>query len=242
MNYTKKRFLKYCPFIDDHGVVRAEGRLQNTALSADMKNPIILPGEHPLVLLLLKHYHKKLLHQGYRVVMVYLINLGIFISSGRLVLKSVARNCLFCRTRRRKLLEQRMGNLPPFRVEPFMSVAVDFFGYLKIKFSRNASVNGSVLIVNCTTTRCIHLELCTSIDINSFLKAWRRFTTSRGIHPKHVFSDRGSTFSGSYSPILTCLKSWDAYVLQQEFPQTMFDFQWDFNTPTASHMNGVVES
>ena len=52
MNYTKKRFLKYCPFINDHGVVRAEGRLQNTALSDDMKNPIILPGELPTCIIM----------------------------------------------------------------------------------------------------------------------------------------------------------------------------------------------
>ena len=89
---------------------------QNITQRKEMKHPIILPGEHPLMLLLMKYYNKKLLHQGYTVVMTHLINIGILIGGGRVLLKSVVRKCLFCRTRRRKCLEQRLGNLPSFRI------------------------------------------------------------------------------------------------------------------------------
>ena len=139
-----------------------------------------------------------------------------------------------------------MGILPSFRIKeqqsPFASVAIDFFGNLLIKQSRNVSVKGCVLIIACMTTRCIHLELCTQIDTNSFLRAWRRFTSVRGIHPNHVFSDNGGAFTGADQPILDWLNNWDTHLIQTEFDATSFSFDWEFNIPTASHMNGAVES
>ena len=162
------------------------------------------------------------------------------------LLKSIANKCLFCRKRRRKLLQQMIGNIPSFRIQirkpPFTSAAVDFFGPLRVKQSRNVSVNGSVMIVTCTTTRCIHLELCLMMDSNSFLRTCRRFITIRGVHPAHMFSDRGTNFIGPHTLVLEWLQSWDRYVIQELFPQTTFVFQWEFNVPTASHMNGVLES
>ena len=62
------------------------------------------------------------------------------------------------------------------------------------------------------------MELTNTASTESFLLAWCRFVTRRGIHPTKVFSDRGTNFQGA----------------QQ--------FNWEFNVPKASHMNGVVES
>ena len=139
-----------------------------------------------------------------------------------------------------------MGILPTFRIKegkaPFTSVAVDFLENLKIKLSRNCSINGTVAIVTCMTSRCIHLELCTTIDTNSFLRAWRRFPTRRGVHPNHVFSDGETTFKGALTPLLEWIDAWDYHLIQREFENTSFSFAWKFNVPTASHMNGVVES
>ena len=160
--------------------------------------------------------------------------------------RTIEKGCIFCKIRLRKLLGQKMGNLPSFRVEvrkaPFTTEAIDYFGFLKMKQSRNVTINASVLIITCMTTRCIHLELCLMIDTNSFLRAWRRFTTSRGVHPSHVFSDGGPTFKGAPTPILQWIDSWDQHLICKEFPRTQFTFKWTYNVPYASHMNGVVES
>jgi hypothetical protein len=94
-----------------------------------------------------------------------------------------------------------MGELPSFQIQPklapFTSVAMDFFGHLKVKQSRNVAVDGSVLIITCATTCCIHLELCLTQDTNSFLRAWRRFATCLSVHPSLVFSDCGVAFMGA---------------------------------------------
>ena len=129
---TKKRFRKFDPIKDSKGLIRANGRLSQVDLPEEVEHPILLPGEHPLTHLLAIRYHHKLLHQGYRVVLANLSNIGIVIGKGRELLKSIANRCMFCRIRGRKCLEQEMGSLPAFRIQPrmppFTSVAVDFFG------------------------------------------------------------------------------------------------------------------
>ena len=131
---TKKRFRKLDPIKDSKGLIRATGRLSQVNLPEEVKYPILLPGEHPLTHLLAIHYHHKLRDQGYRVVLANLSNIGIVIGKRRELLKSIANKCMFCRIRRRKCLEQKLGSLPAFRIQPrmapFTSVAVVFFGNL----------------------------------------------------------------------------------------------------------------
>ena len=246
LSKTKRRFCKYNPMVDGTGLIKSKGRLVETDLDDKVKYPVLLPGECETVRTLAVHYHRRYLHQGYRVVLVNLFHLGIVIGGGKTLLKSVADKCFFCRTRRRKLMQQQMAALPSSRIKvqeaPFASVAMDFFGNLKIKISRNASIDGAVLIVTCMTTRCIHLELCSTQDTNSFLQAWRRFVNTRGVHPNHVFSDGGGAFIGAHQPLAQWISEWDKCLITMEFPQTEFKFDWKFNVPTASHMNGVVES
>ena len=84
-----------------------------------------------------EHMHQSLGHQGYRVVIVNLRKNDVFIVRGKQLLKSIATRCILCRIMRRELLTQQMGQLPSFRFKvycpPYMSVAMGFFGPIKIK-------------------------------------------------------------------------------------------------------------
>ena len=186
-----------------------------------------------------EHYHKKFRHQCYRVFIANLRQEGVLILGGKKLLKSVAACCLFCRLRRRKLLHQRMRAIPSFRVQPrlapFTSVAVDIFGHLKVKLSRNTSIDGSVLIITCATTRCVHLELCLAQDTSSFLRAWRRFITCRGVHSSLVFSDCGRAFVAAEELIRKWIEEWDQNLIKRTLIKDGTKFEW--NVPTASHMN-----
>ena len=163
IDQTKRRFVKYYPVLDGDGFIRATGRLDKTNVPDEVKHPILLPSDHPLIYLFSVFMHKKFLHQGYRVVIANISNDGLVIGGAKTLLTTIASKCLFCRTRRRNLLVQRIGELPAFRVEinnpPFTTVAVDFFGPLKVKMRRNIKTNASVLIITCATTRSMHLEL-----------------------------------------------------------------------------------
>ena len=91
------------------------------------------------------------------------------------------------------------------------------------------------------TTRCVHLELCLTVDTVAFLRAWRRFVASRGIHPEYVFADGGSGFRIG-DPVREWVESWDVELVERGLAELGTKFQWKTNTPTASHMNGVAES
>ena len=242
----RSTFASIAPVLDAKGIVRAEGRIGQLPLHPDVCHPIILPGNSPLVELYARRKHIRYLHQGYRVVLANIAKEGIHIGNGKELLKSVASKCLYCRTRRESMLQQQMGILPTFRgnpcTPPFAAVAVDFFGPLQTKVSRNVTTESSVMIVTCTTTRVVHLELTSSASTESFLLAWRRFVSRRGVHPTTVFSDRGKNFQGAQRPLRDAIDSWDVSRLKRELAAERTHFEWQFNVPKASHMNGVVES
>jgi hypothetical protein len=76
------------------------------------------------------------------------------------------------------------------------------------------------------------------MDTDSFLNAFRRFISRRGI-PSKVWSDNGSNFVGGSGELRKALKELDeAAILEYGVSQSI---EWNFNPPTASHMGGVWE-
>lgn len=55
---------KLDPFIDQDGLQRVGGRLQSADLSEAEKHPLIIPASHHVALLLVRHYHDQVVHQG----------------------------------------------------------------------------------------------------------------------------------------------------------------------------------
>ena len=96
LDKTKRKFQKYNLVYDDQGLIRSNGRLNKTELPDQLKKPILLPGEHPLIRLLALHYHRFLLHQGYKVVLSYLSTIVVIIGGGTNLLKRIASKCIFC--------------------------------------------------------------------------------------------------------------------------------------------------
>ena len=171
----RSTFANIAPVIDERGIIRAEGRLGKLPLRHEVRHPIILPGNSPLVALYARRKHVRYLHQGYRVVLANIAKEEVHIGNGKELMKSVASKCVYCRTRRESLLQQHMGILPAFRGEPctlpFAAVAVDSFGPLQTKINRNTTTESSVMIVTCMTTRVVHLELTSTASTESFLLA-----------------------------------------------------------------------
>jgi hypothetical protein len=61
----KSRLLCLNIFLDwNDNLIRAGGRLQNSSLTYDVKHPIVLPNDHHLIKMLVKHVHIEQLHAG----------------------------------------------------------------------------------------------------------------------------------------------------------------------------------
>lgn len=76
---------KLCPYMHD-GLLRVGGRLSNSAYDFDMQHPIILPKNHHVVSLIIKHYHEAEGHSGVAHILSA-IRRRFWIVHGRVVVK-----------------------------------------------------------------------------------------------------------------------------------------------------------
>ena len=96
---------KLLPRMDQDGLQRAHGRLEEIrSLSEEMRNPIILPRNHPLVKLLLQHLHDRRQHCGYKSLM-HEARKRFWIIGLRSMCKQLTRRCIICRKLRKKPLD-----------------------------------------------------------------------------------------------------------------------------------------
>ena len=72
--------------------------------------------------------------------------------------------------------------------------------------------------------------------------SFRRFASLRG-HPSTCWSDQGTNFVGAQEYLNEIKQSWNMESIKDTLAQEFnCDFKWEWNVPTASHRNGVVES
>ncbi len=235
------------PFIDEAGIVRANGRLGKSELfTYEQKHPVILPKNHKVSELIVQQVHKKVFHSGYSRVVAE-VRKNYWIVGVRCMARRIGRTCVVCRRWRGKAFEQIMSELPSFRVnqgQPFEISAVDYFGPFDMKtgYRRKKKAYGAVF--TCLATRAAHIELVSDLTTQSFLLALTRFI-SRWDQPKEMRSDNGSNFVGAANVIREMLERWRE---DTEDRQQLKDFcskngfKWTFSTPLASHHNGCVES
>ena len=171
---------------DEDGLLRVHGRLEDIrTLPKDMRNPILLPRNHPLVYLLLRHMYETNRHCGYQRLM-HEARRKFWIIGLRGMAKYLTNKCVVCHKLRKKPLGQIMGQIPSLRVAagfpPFTNAAIDMFGPFHIRLGRKTLKEAQVIIFTCMTTRAVHLELVSDKSTDTFLLAFRRFASLRG-HP-----------------------------------------------------------
>lgn len=107
---------KLIPSLDENGIICSHGRLEDVRLlPQEIRNPVILPRDHPLVRLLLRHLHEKRGHCGYKS-LIHEARRNHWIIGVRNMSKALTAKCITCRKRRKKPLDQLMGQIPSLRV------------------------------------------------------------------------------------------------------------------------------
>ena len=237
---------KLIPSKDEHGLLRAHGRLENIrTLPDETRNPVILPKSRRLVELLLVHLHGKRAHCGYKSLIYESKERFWIVGVGR-VAKHLTGKCVIFKKLRKKPLKQLIGQITKLRVAagfPALSnTSIDIFGHLHVRLGRKTVKEAHVIIFTCMTTTVFHLELIKDRSTDTFLMAFRRFVSLRG-NPNNCWSDCGTNFIGAQHYLKELLNDWDIpriqSVVSEEFSST---FQWSWNVPRASHQNGIVES
>lgn len=189
------------PKLDERGLLRVDGRLEESTLSRDQKEPIILPKNGHLTMLIIRNAHKNILHGGNQATLEE-VQRHYWLIQGRNTIKYHLHDCTICFRYRKQPSSQLMGSLPRFRVNecrPFTYTGVDFAGYFDVKTStrRNAPYSKAYIAVFiCLTTKAMHLEVVSSLSTEAFLMAFKRFI-ARKLMPRHMYSDRGTNFIGA---------------------------------------------
>ncbi|CAC5402360.1 unnamed protein product [Mytilus coruscus] len=153
--------------------------------------PVILPNKHHVTTLIIRYYHETTGHVGKQKVLAA-SRKKYWILKGSSAVKTVIDRCVpckrehgpFCKQQTAPLLEEQMtADKPPFT-----------FGPLNVKLGRSV-VKRYGCLFTCLTTRAVHIEIAHSLNTDSFISAFQRFTSRRGI-PEKVFSDNGTNFVG----------------------------------------------
>ncbi|XP_058840720.1 uncharacterized protein LOC131696193 [Topomyia yanbarensis] len=228
------------PFLDEHGVIRMEGRIGEAVfVSYDAKNPIILPRDHRVTFLIADWYHRTYLHANNNTV-VNEMKQRFRIPHLRALVHKAGKLCMLCRVKKAKPLQPKMAPLPKARLSPFTRpfsyVGLDYFGPMAVKVGRSLAKRW-VALFTCLSVRAVHLEVVHSLSTESCKMAIRRFIVRRG-SPLEIYSDNGTNFQGANRELQEQMKS-----INQSLAEifTNVNTKWVFNPPSAPHMGGSWE-
>ena len=244
---SNSKLISLNPYLDDKGLVRVGGRLENTTLRYSAKHPIILSKSSRLTELVIDQAHRTTLHGGPKLTLS-VIRDTYWIVSGVQTVKKQLRNCIKCRRFKQEIGQQIMADLPQARVtpsRPFTNTGVDFTGHIDIKLSKGRGVRttkGYVAVFVCLAIKAVHLELVSNLSTEAFLAAFRRMCARRGT-PKNVYSDNGTNFVGA-SRILKREYKEIANTINEEFINNIneMNITWHFNAPAWPSAGGLWEA
>ncbi|EYC20099.1 hypothetical protein Y032_0023g869 [Ancylostoma ceylanicum] len=179
---------------DDNGILRCQGRMNKTDLAYDVRQPILIASKSALARMIANDAHTPL-HCGIAHTMAN-VRQTYWIPKLRQLCRQVIRTCVPCQKMNNLPYNYPdMPDLPECRVQrsrPFEHVGIDFFGPLLTK-DNNEENKVYGVILTCTTTRLLHLELVGDMSTATLLLALRRFFARRGV-PSMIISDNCPSF------------------------------------------------
>ncbi|XP_065194926.1 uncharacterized protein LOC135826224 [Sycon ciliatum] len=242
--HATSKLAKLCPFLDDDGVLRCEGRLQYAEfLPRDAVHPIILPRKHAVTKMLIRFQHEKGKHAAGTNATLSALAARYWVIAAREAVHEWEQECAVCRRYRSKPAGQRMAPLPVSRIVPshraFSRVGVDYAGpFLTMQGRGRARTKRYLCVFTCLETRAVHLELAFSLDTSSFINCFFRFVSRRGL-PNQVISDNGTNFVGAVRELKDLIRNIDQTKIQTGTAH--HGVSWSFNPPAAPHFGGVFE-
>ena len=231
------------PFIDQGGLLRVGGRIQQASLDKRVKHPVILPKDAHVTRLIARNYHECTGHQGRGMTLNEIRSSGFWIVGCSSVVSKLIHKCATCRKFRTAVQEQKMADLPGDRLSPappFTYCGVDYFGPWYVKQGRSEVKRYGVLFT-CLTVRAVHIEVANTLETDAYINALRRFICRRG-PVRQMRSDQGSNLVGAKNELRDALNEMDHNKIKTEMLKTNCDwFVVKLNPPSASHRGGAWE-
>ena len=242
---SNSKIIALQPKIDDDGLLRSDGRLQNAKfLSYDVRYPVILPRNSRITKLIVKEFHEMGNHASGTNQTLAALSTRYWIISAREVIRQWEKECMECRRRKGKPCEQIMAPLPLSRLKTslrtFSRTAVDFGGpYITVQGQGKSRQKRYLCLFTCLATRAIHLEIAFGLDTSSFLNAFYRMVNRRGL-PEEMYSDNATNFKAADKELKALLLQLDEDKIKASASNK--GIVWHFTPPLAPHFGGVHES
>ena len=195
---STSKLLPLNPCLDEDGLVRCNSRLQFAeCLSWESRFPIVLPRRNAVTLLIVRDAHIQCKHGGTNQVLAQL-STKYWIMSAREAIREWERECATCKRNKAKPASQIMAPLSQLRIQQsrraFNQTSVDFAGPFLTKQGRGKTRQKRYLcLFTCLSCRAVHLEMAFSMDTDSFLNAFYRMVSRRGL-PELMVSDNCTNF------------------------------------------------
>ena len=238
----KSQLIKLNPCIDEDGIIQCDGHLKFAEFFPyDTGCPIILPRGHWVTKLIVKNYHERANHAAGVNFILCQLSERFWIIAAREEIREWDHECNECKKRWNKPACQIMAPLPKTRLRftfrPFAQTAVDFSGALyTIQGHRKPHQKRWLCLFTCLETRVVHLEMAWGLDTETFLNAFTRLTSCRGV-PKEVISDRGTNFIGAVGVLRKLVSRLDRQKLESKTAE--LGVTWRCNPPAAPHFGGA---
>lgn len=247
-NVNKKSCLSsLTPIMDNQGIMRVGGRLEQSSLSYNAKHPILLPYADPITKLLMTTLHKENLHTGPQALLAD-TRQRFWPLKGKTIARSIVQHCVTCAKAKPKMLAQFMGNLPSTRIQParpFINSGVDFCGPLWIhhKIRGKRPHKAYLAVFCCFATKAVHLEIVGDLSTEAFVGALKRFIGRRG-HCQKLYCDNATNFVGARNQ----LQELTANIYSQKAKENISGacskkgIEFHFIPPRAPHFGGLWEA
>ncbi|KAL6726761.1 hypothetical protein Aduo_008698 [Ancylostoma duodenale] len=226
---------------DEEGLFRCFGRLGNSTLENETRNPLIILQNSWLAQAVIRDYHIKG-HPGISHTMA-LVRQKFWIPKLRAQVTRLIRRCIPCQRLNNLPYKYPMqSDLPKRRVQksrPFEHVGLDYFGPLPMTLTDGSQGKCYGAILTCMVTRMVHLDIASDLSTVAFLRLLRRFFGRRGI-PRTITSDNAPTFTMGETILKDCVRALEQNPsLSRELSNR--EIEWRHITPYAPWQGGVYE-
>ncbi|XP_063415855.1 uncharacterized protein LOC134697506 [Mytilus trossulus] len=218
--------------------MRCKGRIHNAPLSESAKQPYILPANHRLSELIVLNSHELVMHSGVNATVTQ-IRQTFWIPSLRQFTRKLLHRCTTCKKVNGKpyrapdplpLQKIRLQEAPPFTV-----TGIDFTAALQVKENDGTLKKVYICLFTCASTKAVHLEIIPTMNEESFLLGFRRFTSRKSL-PQIVMSDNALSFISASQEVKRLCES-------KKFEEALSSFgvEWRFIPKRAPWFGGWWE-
>ena len=188
-------------YLDDEGLLRCQGRLENACLDDKVKFPLLLPKTSHFTKLIVLDTYRRVLHNGVRETLAELRQ-TYWIPQGRQAIKKIFRSCVLCRKVEGRPYRPTVSPpLPLSRTtegQAFQVMGVDYAGPLFVRGAAKdaPAFKAYVCLFTCVSVRAVHLDVVENLTTATFIRAFRIFVSRRDF-PERLITDNAKNFKSA---------------------------------------------